>query len=132
MLYKHGINLQRVHSSFVQEEEIEALTRKLEEIPQDFNEHAIDFLESGGEEVETDDYTYGSHISASQEKSDDDLYNQALKIVMESRSASASFLQRRLRIGYNRAANLVEEMERRGVVGPQQGSKPRKVLVAGE
>lgn len=132
MLYKHGINLQRVHSSFVQEDEIEALTSKLEDIPQDFNEHAIDFLESGGEDVETDDYTYGSHISTSQEKGDDDLYGQALKIVMESRSASASFLQRRLRIGYNRAANLVEEMERRGVVGPQQGSKPRKVLMSPE
>ena len=132
MLYKHGINMQRVHSSFVQEDEIETLTKKLEDIPQDFNDHAIDFLENGGEEVETDDYTYGSHITVPSGNSDDDIYNQALKIVMETRSASASFLQRRLRIGYNRAANLIEEMERRGVVGPSQGSKPRKVLMSGD
>ncbi len=132
MLYKHGINMQRVHSSFVQEDEIESLTKKLEEIPQDFNDHAIDFLDNGGEEVEMDDYTFGSHISTSTNSSDDDIYNQALKIVMETRSASASFLQRRLRIGYNRAANLIEEMEQRGVVGPAQGSKPRKVLISGD
>lgn len=131
MLYKAGINTQRVHSSFVHESEIEALASKLEGLPQEFNQHAIDFLESGGE-VETDEYTYGSHISSSDEKSDDAMYGEALKIVIESRSASASMLQRRLRIGYNRAANLVEEMERRGVVGPAQGSKPRKVLMSGD
>jgi len=131
MLYKAGINTQRVHSSFVNESEIEALAQKLEGLPQEFNEHAIDFLENGGE-VETDDYTYGSHISSVEAKSEDAMYGEALKIVLESRSASASMLQRRLRIGYNRAANLVEEMERRGVVGPAQGSKPRKVLMSGD
>lgn len=131
MLYKHGISTQRVHSSFVNEEEIEALTEKLMEIPSEFNENAMNFLETGGE-VEVDDYTYGSHIPSSNDSSDDDMYSEALKIVVESRSASASMLQRRLRIGYNRAANLVEEMERRGVVGPAQGSKPRKVLHAGD
>lgn len=131
MLYKHGISTQRVHSSFVNEDEIEALTEKLQDIPSEFNSNAMDFLENGGE-VEVDDYTYGSHISSSNDSSDDDMYSEALKIVVESRSASASMLQRRLRIGYNRAANLVEEMERRGVVGPAQGSKPRKVLHAGD
>lgn len=131
MLYKNGINMHRVHSSFVEEDEIEALTTKLEGIPVTFNTNAMDFIENGGE-VEADDYTYGSHIAPTEEKSDDDMYNQALKVVMESRSASASMLQRRLRIGYNRAANIVEEMERRGVVGPAQGSKPRKVLMSGD
>jgi S-DNA-T family DNA segregation ATPase FtsK/SpoIIIE len=60
------------------------------------------------------------------------MYQQALEIVMENGSASASMLQRRLRVGYNRAANLVEEMERHGIVGPAQGSKPRKVLARPE
>ena len=58
----------------------------------------------------------------------DELYEQAVQISIEQGSASASMLQRRLRVGYNRAANLIESMERNGVVGPQQGSKPRKVL----
>jgi S-DNA-T family DNA segregation ATPase FtsK/SpoIIIE len=59
----------------------------------------------------------------------DEKYNDAVNCVASHRVASASFLQRRLGVGYNRAANLIEEMERQGVVGPAQGSKPRKVLV---
>ncbi len=59
---------------------------------------------------------------------EDPLYDQALEIVMQAGKASASYIQRRLKIGYNRAARLVEEMEARGIVGPQNGSKPREVL----
>ncbi|MDD7201484.1 MAG: DNA translocase FtsK [Sphaerochaetaceae bacterium] len=59
---------------------------------------------------------------------EEDLYQQALAIVVERKSASASFLQRRLRIGYNHAARLVEQMEEEGVVGPANGSKPRPLL----
>ena len=59
---------------------------------------------------------------------DDPLYDKALEIVVQSGKASASYLQRRLKIGYNRAARLVEEMEERGIVGPQNGSKPREVI----
>jgi S-DNA-T family DNA segregation ATPase FtsK/SpoIIIE len=59
----------------------------------------------------------------------DDKYDEAVRHVATHRVASASFLQRRLGVGYNRAANLIEEMERHGVVGPAQGSKSRKVLV---
>ncbi|MDD0852391.1 DNA translocase FtsK [Halobacteriovorax sp. GB3] len=132
MLYKQGIETTRVHSSYVDEEEIEALTAKLSDMPQEFNQNAMEFLENGGE-VEMDEYTFGSHISGvTDDKSTDSLYKEAVGIVMEQRSASASMLQRRLRIGYNRAANLVEEMESKGVVGPAQGSKPRKVLISGE
>ena len=59
---------------------------------------------------------------------EDDLMQEALKIVSQRGSASASYLQRKLKIGYNRAARIVEEMEDRGIVGPAQGSKPRDVL----
>ncbi|OUR98961.1 hypothetical protein A9Q84_05985 [Halobacteriovorax marinus] len=131
MLYKRGVEMTRVHSSFVDETEIEVLTDELSKLPQSYNENAIEFLENGGE-IETDDYTYGSHVTSSDDKSNDEMYGQAIKIVMESRSASASMLQRRLRIGYNRAANLIEEMESKGIVGPAQGSKPRKVLSASD
>jgi S-DNA-T family DNA segregation ATPase FtsK/SpoIIIE len=132
MLYKAGIETTRVHSSFVDEEEIEALMDKLCDGEINFNSNAMDFLENGGE-VETDDFSYGSHISSSHDdKSTDSMYGEALRIVMESRSASASMLQRRLKIGYNRAANLIEELESKGVVGPAQGSKPRQVLMSGD
>ena len=60
--------------------------------------------------------------------SDDALMEKALKIVVERQSASASYLQRRLKIGYNRAARLGEQMEEDGYVGPARGSKPRELL----
>lgn len=58
----------------------------------------------------------------------DPLYDKALEIVLLEGKASASYLQRRLKIGYNRAARIVEEMHERGVVGPANGSKPRDVI----
>ena len=58
----------------------------------------------------------------------DALYDQAVAIVCETRQASVSFIQRRLQIGYNRSARMVEQMERDGIVGPTNGAKPREVL----
>ncbi|MCR5045372.1 MAG: hypothetical protein K6A42_02195 [Treponema sp.] len=62
------------------------------------------------------------------DEGDDPLYQKALDIVIEAGKASASYIQRRLKIGYNRAARLVEEMEARGIVGPANGSKPREII----
>ncbi len=60
---------------------------------------------------------------------DDELYDGAARLVVAERQASASFLQRRMRIGFSRAARLIDMMERDGILGPPQGSKPREVLV---
>lgn len=62
----------------------------------------------------------------------DELFNDAVKLVVEGQQASISMLQRRLRIGYNRAARLIDEMEAKGFVGPHEGSKPRQVLINDE
>jgi DNA segregation ATPase FtsK/SpoIIIE, S-DNA-T family len=59
----------------------------------------------------------------------DELYDQALAIVSEMRAVSISMLQRKMRIGYNRSARMIERMERDGVVGPADGAKPREVLI---
>jgi len=59
----------------------------------------------------------------------DELFVEALKIIEETRKASASYLQRRLSIGYNRAARMIEKMEELGYIGPQQGSKPRDIFI---
>lgn len=61
---------------------------------------------------------------------DDELYPEAVQFVIDMQSASASMLQRKFRIGYNRAARLIELMEARGVVGPYEGNRPREVLIA--
>lgn len=61
--------------------------------------------------------------------SDEPMFDEALEIVKTTRKASASYLQRRLKIGYNRAARIIEIMEDMGYVGPVNGSKPREVLI---
>jgi S-DNA-T family DNA segregation ATPase FtsK/SpoIIIE len=59
----------------------------------------------------------------------DELYDKAVDLVIEHGQGSTSWVQRKLNIGYNRAARMMEEMERQGVVGPADGARPRKVLV---
>ena len=61
---------------------------------------------------------------------EDKLYDSAVQLVIEMETASVSMLQRRFRIGYSRAARLIDEMEARGIVGPYEGSKPRAVLIS--
>jgi DNA segregation ATPase FtsK/SpoIIIE, S-DNA-T family len=126
MLFKQGIDILRMHSAFVNEDEIEALVDKLATLPIQYDTGAMEFLESNGT-VDTD--VDGITTDGEGGGLKDEKYEEAVKCVAMHRVASASFLQRRLGVGYNRAANLIEEMERHGVVGPAQGSKPRKVLV---
>ena len=64
-------------------------------------------------------------------KGKDALYDQALTIVVASKSASTTFLQRKLKIGYARAASLMDELEENGIIGPQEGAKPRRVIGSG-
>jgi S-DNA-T family DNA segregation ATPase FtsK/SpoIIIE len=133
MLYKQGVDTTRVHSSYIDEVEIEHLTAKLSDFENEFNTGAMEFLENDGE-YQHDPYSFGSHLSSQGAGNEglDDLYGEAINVVTEFQSASASMLQRRLKIGYNRAANLIELMESKGVVGPASGSKPRKVLMGPE
>ncbi len=97
-------------------------------------EHVVDYVKTLGEPDYIDD-----EIFVDDEDDDDGqqnfygddadpLYEQALDIVIQSGKASASYIQRRLKVGYNRAARLVEEMEARGIVGPANGSKPREII----
>lgn len=97
-------------------------------------EHVVDYVKTLGEPdyiddeifVDDDDDDDGQQNFYGDDA--DPLYEQALDIVIQSGKASASYIQRRLKVGYNRAARLVEEMEARGIVGPANGSKPREII----
>jgi len=89
----------------------------------------VDFIKSQAEPV------YDEEILKEQQKSvyvngeKDEFYDQAVKIIMESGQASVSILQRRLRLGYTRAARIIDMMEQEGIIGPFEGSKARKILI---
>ncbi|MDR2479536.1 MAG: DNA translocase FtsK [Treponema sp.] len=108
----------RMQGAFVSEEEVEAVVEHVKTLGEpEYIDDEIFFDEE-------DDGNSPTLFS----DGDDPLYDKALEIVMLQGKASASYIQRRLKIGYNRAARLVEEMETKGVVGPAQGSRPREVL----
>jgi S-DNA-T family DNA segregation ATPase FtsK/SpoIIIE len=129
MLFSYSSELQRLHSAYVDENEIEALVEKLGKIPAKFSQKAQEFIERGGF---GDDVSSPGGFKNEEDRDDDPLFKDAVRAVFENRQkgASASMLQRRLQVGYNRAANLIEDMEKRGIVGPGSGSKPRQVLPA--
>jgi S-DNA-T family DNA segregation ATPase FtsK/SpoIIIE len=112
--------LQRVHAPFVTEKEIAAVTEFWK--AQGEAEYVHGFLEGPKDEKSSD----GGSAEDSQE--DDALFDDAVRLVFEFGKASTSLLQRRLRIGYGRAAHLIDMMERDGLVGPADGSKPREIL----
>jgi len=107
--------MQRLHGAFVTEDEVAKLARFLSEQggPR-FDEQLVTF-EPDAEESGT----RGEDV--------DEMYDQAVRIVAETRNASISYIQRRLKVGYNRAARMIEQMERDGVIGPADGAKPREV-----
>ena len=92
-------------------------------------ERVVEFIKAQGVPV------YDGEILKEQQKSNsaggekDDAYDEAVRVIMESNQASVSILQRRMRLGYTRAARIIDTMEMEGLVGPFEGSKPRRILV---
>ncbi len=113
--------LQRLHAPFVTEKEIAAVVGFWKN--QGEAQYVPGFLESPRDEK-------GRDLDAEPEdgEGDDELFEDAVRLVLEFGKASTSLLQRRLRIGYGRAAHLIDMMERDGIVGPADGSKPREIL----
>lgn len=108
----------RMQGAFVSEQEVERVVACVKEYcePEYIDDEIF---------VDDDDETYDNAVFSDD---NDPLYDQALEIVTFAGKASASYVQRKLKIGYNRAARLIEEMEARGIVGPANGSKPREVI----
>jgi S-DNA-T family DNA segregation ATPase FtsK/SpoIIIE len=109
--------LSRVHGPLVTEEEVSGVVEFLKQHGKPaYNERILESPEERAEFGESDGQV-------------DELYDDAVKIVMDMGKASTSVLQRRLRIGYGRAASLLDSMERDGIIGPPDGTKPRAVLI---
>ncbi len=107
--------LQRLHGAFVDDDEINKITS---------------FLRSQGKPIYRDEILIDEdEDSLTFEEEEDELFEQAVELVQKAGHGSASFVQRHLKVGYNRAARIIEAMEARGIVGPADGSKPRDILI---
>ena len=108
----------RIQGAFVTDKEVEQI---------------VDFLRKssrpGYTQEMVDQITAVAKTAGGPSEETDEFFEQAVDLILEKEKASVSMLQRQFRIGYNRAARLMDELERRGMVGPEEGSKPRKVLI---
>jgi len=116
--------LVRAQGAFISDEEIARMVEHLKKNgPPAYRQEVQEQVDRVGDEDEGED-----GIDELEEGSDDDLLPQAIDVLKSTRRASTSMLQRRLRIGYNRAARLMELMEQKGIVGPENGAQPREIL----
>jgi S-DNA-T family DNA segregation ATPase FtsK/SpoIIIE len=122
MLYMAGGGrIQRVHGPFVADEEVEDIVAHLKA------QGVPDYLEAITDESEDEGGAFEGMAGGLEESND--LYDQAVAVVLRDRKASTSYIQRRLSIGYNRAASLIERMEKEGVVGSANHAGKREILV---
>jgi S-DNA-T family DNA segregation ATPase FtsK/SpoIIIE len=109
----------RLHGAFLEDDEISKITT---------------FLKSQGKPVYRDEILFADDDDKSSDDQngdgeDDELFRDAMELVKTKGHASASYLQRHFKVGYNRAARMIETMEARGIIGPQDGAKPREILI---
>jgi S-DNA-T family DNA segregation ATPase FtsK/SpoIIIE len=110
--------LQRIHGAYISEEELTRIIEFLKaQKPPEYNTMITEAI--------------AEDENGSADEEHDDRYDDAVALVTKTRQASISMVQRHLRIGYNRAARIIETMEKEGVIGPSDGVKAREVLVRG-
>jgi DNA segregation ATPase FtsK/SpoIIIE, S-DNA-T family len=129
MLYMAGGGrIQRVHGPFVSDDEVEKIVAHLK------TQGVPEYLDSITEEDDEDGEEGGSAGGGAEGdfEDSDDPYDQAVAVVLRDKKASTSYIQRRLGIGYNRAASLIERMEKEGIVGPSNHAGKREILVPTE
>jgi S-DNA-T family DNA segregation ATPase FtsK/SpoIIIE len=114
---------QRVQGCFISEEEVENVIQFIKE-----DEKEIVYEESILEHINSE--TEGTNLNDGEDV--DELLSEAINLVVDYEQASTSFLQRRLRIGFNRASRIMDQLEERGIISPKDGSRPRQVLITKE
>lgn len=117
----------RLQSAYVTEEEIKKVVEYLKNQDAELPDQ-LDFDETSDN---SNDSVFSAMVGGGSSDDDDDLYDDARIAVIEAGKASTSYLQRKLRVGYSRAARLMDLLEERGVIGPADGSKPRDILSQG-
>jgi S-DNA-T family DNA segregation ATPase FtsK/SpoIIIE len=126
MLYMAGGGrIARVHGPFVSDREVERVVAHLKE------QGTPEYLEAVTAEPEEDEAGGAVFDKGAFGEEGGDLYQKAVAIVLRDRKASTSYVQRRLQIGYNRAASIIERMEKEGIVGPANHAGKREILVEG-
>jgi S-DNA-T family DNA segregation ATPase FtsK/SpoIIIE len=123
LLFMLGSRVMRLQGPFVSTDEIDRLTTFIDEQPGEGPYNLVPIEDGGDPELPT------TTIDPDER---DDLFEEAARIIVRSQQGSVSLLQRKLSIGYGRAARLVDQLEHAGIVGPFEGSKARQVLVSDE
>ena len=127
MLVAAGDKPKRIQGAFVSEEEIQKVAQFIREQNRDLGGEEISFdAKPSAEEGQGGDTMFDAF---SGDDSEDDLLEQAIEVVVQAEKASASLLQRRLKVGYARAARLLDIMEEKGIIGPSKGANPREVFL---
>ncbi|MGH6875158.1 MAG: DNA translocase FtsK, partial [Aestuariivirgaceae bacterium] len=126
MLYMAGGGrIIRLHGPFVSDEEVEKIVRFLK------SQGAPEYVEAVTEEPEGEEYG-SSGLGSPEGGSGDELYDQAVAVVLRDKKVSTSYVQRRLQIGYNKAASLIERMEKEGLISPANATGKREILVGND
>jgi S-DNA-T family DNA segregation ATPase FtsK/SpoIIIE len=115
----------RLQSAFVTEDEVKKVVQYLRD---NDSIQTLETINLEGNQGDRSDAIFSGMVDGGDGEDDDDLYEDARLAVIEGGKASTSYLQRRLRVGYSRAARLIDMLEERGVIGPGEGSKPRQIL----
>ena len=116
---------ERIQGAYVSDEELENIINwTINQQKAQYDENFLNLQAAAEEQGNA-----GGHPKDVEEEYDDPLYNDIVDFVIETQKASASLLQRRFKVGYNRAARIIDLLEERGIIGPQNGSKPREVLI---
>lgn len=119
----------RIQSAFISESEVKSVVKYLADAYRDELQNEINI--SSESAVAPANAIFESSFDSEDSDIDDDLYEEAKQIVIEAGKASTSYIQRKLRVGYARAARLMDILEEKGVIGPADGSKPRPVILSG-
>jgi S-DNA-T family DNA segregation ATPase FtsK/SpoIIIE len=126
MLYSSGeAQPERLQSAFISEGEVKKVVKYLTDA---YKDEIMDEITLSGGSINADKSIFESNLDEDAGDDDDEMYEEARQCVIEAGKASTSYLQRKLKLGYARAARLMDKLEERGVISAGDGAKPREVL----